>query len=118
MTEGACRGKLLFLVLLVFSAGCMSGRRRLVSPGLLYTNTIRPHSTNFRNTSVGTKSCVLNEYKLKEPVTGYDVSAEWSTKTIIAAAKEAGITNIAYTEMHTLSILGIYRQKSLIIHGD
>lgn len=118
MTEVARIGKLLFLVLLVFGAGCMSGRRRSVNPGLLYTNTIRPHSTNFRNTSVGTKSCVLNEYRVKEPVTGYGITAEWSTEAIIAAAKEAGITNIAYTEMRTFSILGIYRQKSLIIHGD
>ena len=117
MIEVARIGKLLVLVLLVSGAGCMRSRR-FVNPGLLYTNTIRPHSTNFRNTSAGTKRCVLNEYKLKEPVTGYDISAEWSTETIIAAAKEAGITNIAYTEMHTFSILGVYRRKRLIIHGD
>ena len=85
MTEVVRRGKLLVLVLLVSGAGCMRGQR------VLYTNTIRPHSTNFRNTSVGTKRCVLNEYKLKEPVTGYDISAEWGTKAIITAAKEAGI---------------------------
>lgn len=112
MTEVACRGKLLVLVLLVFGAGCASGRRSL------YTNTIRPYSTNFRNTSVGTKKCVLNEYKVKEPVTGYGISAEWGTEAILAAAKEAGITNIAYTEMHTFSIMSVYRRKRLIIHGD
>jgi hypothetical protein len=86
--------------------------------GVIYTNTIRPKSTDFKSTPIGTKSCAINAYRLKEPVSRLGLSGEWDTKDIINAAKEAGITEIYYTEMHTLSILfSSYRRKTLIIYG-
>ena len=89
------------------------------APGRLYTNMIQPHSTDFHVTPVGTKRCVLDEHRVKEPVSGYGVMVEWSTDLIRSEAQKAGITNINYTEVQTVSILmGIYRRRKLIIHGD
>ena len=89
------------------------------APGRLYTNVIRPHSTDFHVTPVGTKHCVLDEHRFKDPVSGYGATVEWSTDRIRSEAQKAGITNINYTEIQTLSILmGIYRRRRLIIHGD
>jgi hypothetical protein len=105
------------LAALLFS-GC-SGIRDTSAPGQLYSNIILPHSTDFQNSPVGTKRCVLDEHQLKEPVSGYGISVEWTSDRILAAAQRAGITRISYTEMQTVSFfMGIYRRQRLIIHGD
>ena len=97
----------------------LSGCGALMAPGRIYTNVTQPHSTDFHNTPVGTKRCVLDEHRLKEPVSGYGAMVEWNTDQIRSAARDAGITNIAYTEVQTLSILlGTYRRRRLIIYGD
>lgn len=100
----------LFLVLLL--TGCM-GR----SP--IYKNVIRPHTTDFDRTPIGSKRCFLSEYKFKEPVSGYGVSAEWDSTNIITAARQAGITRIYYIEKQTFSIgFGVYKRTTLIVNGD
>ena len=105
---------LLIIGLALLLTGCAA-----TAPGRLYTNVIRPHSTDFRVTPVGTKRCVLDEHRLKEPVSGYGVTVEWSMDRIRSEAQKAGITNIYYTEVQTVSILmGTYRRRRLIIHGD
>jgi len=107
--------KYLFITgLALLLTGCAS-----LAPGRLYTNVIQPHSTDFHVTPVGTKRCVLDEHRVKEPVSGFGVTVEWSMNRIRSAARAAGITNIYYTEVQTLSILmGAYRRRRLIIHGD
>ncbi len=87
--------------------------------GLLYKNVILPYSENFDNTSIGTKRAFIHDHQVSEPLTGLRISAEWSTDAIKAEAKKAGISNIAYVDEETLSILsGLYRRRRLIIHGD
>lgn len=103
---------LLLLALLLIAQGCSV-------PGRLITNTTEPYTVNFDNTPVGTKKFVLNDYRLKEPITGYNISAEWTSDRILRSAKEAGITNVHYIDVHTFAImLGIYKRKTLIIYGD
>lgn len=100
--------------LVICLAGC-SG----ISTGRLYTNVIRPYSRDFNHTPVGSKQCIIKDYKIKEPVSGYGVSVEWSKGQIQSAAREAGIENIAYVDVQTISfLLGIYTRKKLIIYGD
>ena len=95
-------------------AGCS-----MAGPGRLYTNVILPYSTDFNNTTVGTKHCILKAHKIKEPVSGYGVTVEWSTSQIQSAARDAGITTISCIDEETFSILlGIYTQEKLIIYGD
>jgi hypothetical protein len=105
--------KLFFLSAILFiTAGCsVSGR--------LVTNSTKPYTRNFDNTPVGSKQCVLNDFRLREPISGHSISAEWTTDKILKVAEEAGMTNVYYADMHTLSLLlGIYKRKKLIIYGD
>ncbi|MBU0485705.1 MAG: TRL-like family protein [Proteobacteria bacterium] len=117
VTRGWVRYCALVLVALLFS-GC-SGILDTSPSGRLYTNIIRPHSLDFKRTAVGTKRCIIDEYKLQEPLTGYDLSVELTTDLILATAKEAGISKISFTELQTVSFLmGIYSRRRLIIYGD
>ena len=85
----------------------------------LYSNTVEPYSQEFDNTPVGSKRCVVNDYQLKEPVTGYNISAEWTGSYLLREAKKAGISNIYYIDKRTLSLLnGLYKRDSYIIYGN
>ena len=87
--------------------------------GRLWTNTVRPYSTNFHGTPTGSRSCVIPEYRLREPLTRYNVSAEWGTDVIRRAAPEAGITRIHYMDQETFSLwFGTFRRRKLIVYGD
>ena len=87
--------------------------------GILFTYKVAPQSKNFNRTSVGSKKCIVDEHRVREPVSGYGVTVEWSSDLIMTAAQKAGINEIYYTEMQTVSFLyGIYRRRRLIIYGD
>lgn len=88
-------------------------------PGRLYTNITEPLTENFASTSVGAKKCILRDYSIQEPISGYNVAAEWTSDVIIAAAQEAGITNICYMDQHTFSIFsGVYKKTEVIVYGN
>lgn len=101
-------------MLVLCLAGCsMSG------PGRLYSNVTLPFSKDFNNTPKGSKQCILTDHRIKEPASGYGMTVEWSTNQIQAAAREAGIENVYYMDIHTISyVLGIYTRRELIIYGD
>ena len=87
--------------------------------GIIYSNTVVPYSQEFKETPVGTKSCVIDDYQLTEPLTRVAVAADWSTNYILVEAEKAGVKDIHYIDIKTVSILlGIYKHKSLIIYGD
>jgi len=100
------------LLILLVAAGCMER-------GILFSNTVKPYSEEFNATPVGSKRCVINSHEIEDPLTGYNISAVWTSNAIAAAARKAGIRQIYYVDKKTLSVLnGIYRRESLIIHGD
>jgi len=86
--------------------------------GLFYTNDVRPVTKNFNKTKVATKSFVLGSRKIEEPFTGYGISGEWGNRSIQAAAKKHGITEIYYIERRRFSILGIFTSYQYIIYGE
>ena len=78
-----------------------------------------PYTENFNNTPAGSKRLVLHDCRLREPITGYGVSAEWTTDEILKKATEAGMSEVHYADLHTFAlILGIYKREKLIIYGD
>jgi hypothetical protein len=106
------------IVLAILLTGCsvLDGG---TTKGQIYTDIIQPYSVDFRSSPVGGKHCVLDEHQLREPVSGYGVSVEWTADVIRAAADRAGISRISYIELQTTSyLLGIYRRQRLIIHGE
>ena len=82
--------RLLEILLPLATAGC-------AGQGLLYTRVVSPYSNDFHATPTGSKTCRVNEQ----------------------AAYAAGMTNLYYADMETVSILkGIYERKTLILCGD
>ena len=87
--------------------------------GIIYSKTVVPYSEEFKETPVGSKSCIIEDYQLTEPLTTVPLAAEWSTNYILTEARKAGINSIYYIDIKTVSILlGIYKHNSLIIYGN
>jgi hypothetical protein len=102
----------LILVLLPFLAGCMQ-------TGRVFTHVVEPYTENFDRTPVGTKSCIVDNYKVEEPFSGYDLSAEWDMDVVARAAREAGMTRIYTADRETLEIwFGTFRRRRLIVYGE
>jgi hypothetical protein len=98
----------LIFVIVLMAAGCGGS-------GRLYTNVVQPYTTNFDNTPIGSKVCILRDHTVQVN----RVSAEWVTEYFADALKAAGIKKVYYAEVKTFSILlGIYQRKTLIIYGD
>lgn len=78
-----------------------------------------PLTTNFNNTKIGSKRIVLDERRLREPLTGLGISVAWTEDLIRGEARKAGITQIHYIEQEIVRILlGIYIHRKLIVYGD
>lgn len=87
--------------------------------GCIYSNTVVPYSTRFDKTPVGSKSFVLDRYRLTEPISGYNMYVEWTDELILKEAKKAGISNIYYMDKKTLSILNdTFKREKLIVYGE
>jgi len=87
--------------------------------GCIYSNTVVPYSTKFNETPIGTKSCEISMFKIKEPITGYNMYVEWSNDYISKEARKAGINNIYYIDKKTLSIFrDVFKREKLVIYGD
>jgi hypothetical protein len=98
--------------LLLLTAGC-------VSRGVLYSRTTEPATEDFAQTPIGTKHAEVCGQRLREPISGYGVSAEWDSDYLRAAARQAGISSIYYADLETITVaFGIYRHRTLIIYGD
>jgi len=102
------------VTILIFLCGCTNLIR-----GRLYTHTVQPYSTDFKDTPVGTKKCVLTSHRIQEPASRAGLSAEWDTRTIRQAAQAAGIKQMHYADLSTWSIFwSVYRRRALTIYGD
>jgi hypothetical protein len=98
--------------LLLAGAGC-------AERGLLYTRITAPYSTNFAGTPVGSKQAAVNTHRIREPISRFSVSGEWDTDEIIKAARRAGMRDIHYIDLKTISVLrGLYRRQTFIVYGD
>ena len=71
-----------------------------------------PYTTDFRATPAGAETCRVNQHIFREPVSGTHVSVDFTLRVVQEAAREAGITNLYYADLETLSVLNrIYREK-------
>jgi hypothetical protein len=55
--------------------------------------------------------------QVREPFTGAGLSAVWHTNALGDIAKEHGLTQLDYADVETLSVLGIWTQKTVHLHG-
>ena len=96
----------------------------LTGCGLLYTNVVQPHSSDFDNTPIGSKQCTLSAFTVRFPLLAPPlertrISAQWDTEEVNAVLEEAGITKMYYTDIKTQEFfLGTFRRQTVIIYGD
>ncbi|MCM8538147.1 MAG: hypothetical protein NE334_19545 [Lentisphaeraceae bacterium] len=103
---------IILAVLMCLSSSC-------AIDGRLYTKKVMPFTENFHQTPVGSKVCYVDDFRIKEPVSGYNVSAEWMRSNLLTEAQKAEMTKIYYADVETFSfLLGIYTRKTLRIYGD
>jgi hypothetical protein len=87
--------------------------------GLLYTNVHRPLSTNMNSTVVQGDSTTSENQGVSLPLGRINLSARWSNQAIGEAAQQAGITNIHYLDLHTVSVLlGIWGYSEVTVVGE
>ena len=87
-----------------------------VGHGALVTDVTKPLMTDFDKTPVGSKKCVVDTHWVREPF--YGTSVEWTDSHIKSMAKKAGMTEIRHADLHTFSLFGIYRRRTVIVYGD
>ena len=90
--------------------------------GLLYTNVVRQHSTDYNRTPIGSKSCSLSAFTVRVPLmplTRQRVQAQWDRNEISKVTKEAGISTIHFSDLKTQEfLLGTFRRVTVIFYGD
>jgi hypothetical protein len=90
--------------------------------GLLYNNTVRPHSLDFNRTPLGSKQCSHSAFKITVPLLPLStnrVQAQWDVSEIRTIAKEAGLTEVYYTDLKSIEfLLGTFRWQTIILYGN
>jgi len=103
--------------------GC--GARMGVAPvrGMLYTRYRAPMFLRSEepggvarpaNLKVGTATA----WNLVAPRTSDTLSGGWGDVSLVAAARNGGITKISYADYEMLSILGIYNRATVYAYGE
>ncbi len=103
------------IVLLLGTCGCFSPH------GYIVTRTTIPYALPDTGTvgHVGTKSCSIDITQIKEPFTSANLSVMWSNRIVADAMKKAGMTELRYADLHTLSVMNsVYERRRLIFYGD
>ena len=90
--------------------------------GVLYNNTVRPHSRDFNRTPIGSKQCSHSAFKVTVPLLPLStnrVQAQWDVSEIRTIAKEAGLSEVYYTDLKSIEfLLGTFRWQTIILYGD
>jgi len=81
--------------------------------GLIYTHKIVPLTTNFDRTPVGERM----ERGDTKDIRIYNIEVQWDSNAVGDVAREHGFEELYYADMETLSVLGIWTQKTLHLYG-
>jgi len=109
-----------FLLLCLLASGCAfpiaSGSDVLT--GLVYTRIKVPMSVKLNSTPneivIDASGKVI---RIKEPITGYGIYAEFNSNAIGDIARQHGVEMIYYADLEIFNVLGIWRHDRVIIYG-
>lgn len=105
---------LLFLAGTLLLSGCGPGP--LV--GMAYTNVTYPYSKDLDRTPAAlTAKGSGGITEIREPVTGYGITAQMNSNAIGEIARKHGIKEVDFADQKEVSILGIWTTRSIIIYG-
>lgn len=110
---------LLLPTLAALLSGCASGIDK--PPGIrgyIFTYTREPYTSDLKDTPVTTSTGRGKVIRVKEPFSGYGVSAEFMSNAIGDIAKKQGMTQVYFADMEEFNILGIWRERRLHVYGE
>ena len=98
--------------------GCTSWRVPVQPPaGILFTQHRAPLSINSSGVPTGGKVGTASTMYVRDVIiTGMGIA--WDDASIEAAAREGGITKIHYADYEVLSVLGVFGQFTVRVHGE
>lgn len=108
-----------FLLFFPFLTGCLCvggvGSRSLT--GIAYTHIRVPLSKDLVNSPVIVIHTEGKIVRVKEPVSGYGLYAEWSSNAIGDIAQRYGLKEVYFADKEIFSILGIWTYEKVHIYG-
>jgi len=100
------------LLLALGSTGCFAPR------GYLFTYRIEPYALP-NGARRADKRCTVNLTQIKEPFSHARLSVIWTDRAVIDAAEKAGIRELRYADLQTLSIFNdTYLRRRLLLYGE
>ena len=101
-------------LLLTGTCGCFAPR------GFLFTRATSPYALPYEDRACkASKSCAVDITQLKEPFSRANLSVVWTDRAVTDAMAKAGMTEVRYADLQTLSILnGVYERRRLIFYGE
>lgn len=117
------RARILFTSgILLGSLGCGGGLIKAPvqpPPGLIFTKTKAPLSTDYSATPAGGKVGTASTIYFSIPIWfGRFLSFAWDDASIARAAAEGGITKVTYADYEFMNILGVVGIYTTIAHGE
>ena len=107
-------------VIALVSTGCgavvKNGHAVLV--GAVYTRVKYPLTTDLNHTPTAIDTGGGKIVRIKEPFSGYGISAEFYSNAIGGIAERHGLKTVYYADVERFSILGIWRHDEVIVYGE
>jgi len=104
----------LIVALLLGTCGCFSPR------GYILTHTTVPYFLPYETAGrVSSKSCRVDITQVKEPFSRANLSVMWTNRAVSESMKRAGMTELRYADLQTLSVMNsVYERRRLIFYGE
>lgn len=103
----------------LLSAGCgaVVSNGHAVLVGAVYTRVKHPLTSNLDRTPTAEAAGSGKIIRIKEPVSGYGIYAEFNSNAIGEVARRHGLKTLYYADIERVSILGIWRHDEITLCG-
>jgi hypothetical protein len=95
---------------LMFSSGCLGGA--------IYTHTTVPLDVNLKDTPQKPAHHGGSWKTLEIPAYYTNLRFDWGSIGVGDAVEQAGIKTVYYADLETLSVLGVWTQRTIHVYGE
>jgi len=104
--------------LLSVGCGAVVSNGHAVLVGVVYTRVKYPLTSDLDRTPTAEAAGSGKVIRIKEPVSGYGIYAEFNSNAIGEIARSNGLKTLYYADIERLSILGIWRHDEITLCGE
>ncbi|HEB89428.1 MAG TPA: hypothetical protein ENI85_07645 [Deltaproteobacteria bacterium] len=98
------------VTLVLVGSGCVSGA--------IYSHTTVPLDVNFEGAPRASDHRGPSWKTLSIPIYYGRLRFDWGSTAIADAARRAGIETVQYADLETLSVLGVWTQRTIHVYGE